>query len=89
MLRLQMFTGLSTLRKHEKKTVEQTEESKKLQEYLQKYTSGEEDACDWMMCLRFQEKAWARLSINYSGCRRCRWVREKDAEKEETCCSGV
>ncbi|BDA46790.1 probable BUD13 homolog [Coccomyxa sp. Obi] len=35
-----MFTGLSTLRKHEKKTVEQTAESKKLQEYLQKYTSG-------------------------------------------------
>jgi len=41
-----MFTGLSTLRKNEKKTVEQTEESKKLQDYLQKYNSGEENACD-------------------------------------------
>lgn len=41
-----MFTGLSTLRKIEKKTVEQTAEAKKLQDYLQKYTSGEVEECD-------------------------------------------
>lgn len=35
-----MFTGLSLLRKQEKKTVEETEEQKKLQAYLSKYTSG-------------------------------------------------
>jgi alkyl hydroperoxide reductase subunit AhpF len=35
-----MFSGLSLLRKQEKKVVEETEEKKQLQAYLQKYTSG-------------------------------------------------
>ena len=35
-----MFTGLSTLRKEEKKTAVQSEEAKKLQAYLAKYTGA-------------------------------------------------
>ena len=35
-----MFKGLSTLRKHERKAAANTEESKKLQAYLSKYTSS-------------------------------------------------
>jgi hypothetical protein len=40
-----MFTGLSLLRKEEKKTVEQTEKAKQLKSYLDKvYGSGSTDA---------------------------------------------
>ena len=35
-----MFKGLSTLRKHERKAAANTEEAKKLQAYLSKYTSS-------------------------------------------------
>ncbi|CAK0785350.1 hypothetical protein CVIRNUC_008557 [Coccomyxa viridis] len=38
-----MFKGLSTLRKHERKAAANTEESKKLQAYLSKYTSSNGD----------------------------------------------
>lgn len=35
-----MFKGLSTLRKQERKAAANSEEAKKLQAYLSKYTSG-------------------------------------------------
>ena len=88
-----MFTGLSTLRKTEKKTVEQTAEAKKLQEYLQKYSSGEVEGCNLDAVRVSLEEYWSTF-CQFCGSPMChhasrdnRRAREEEAEKEESSCS--